>query len=370
MLGSWAPTAHACSCPESVAPRVFTPIWRDTDTRLIRESIELDCKQTSGRKLRCTWHSTHVYARAPERELARGLVRPPSAGMFEVLAATVSVDGVALELRAFEARDCWAHTGDQGQPLCARNGVPEREHYELAAAGVDGEVSVEITTEFELELVGWCPCLIDSPRHIVLGTGDERVGVNLVRPRAGLDELELEHIPASVATSVEISAPPRWDIHAGPLESRRPRLRAAHDERPLGGVWLSRETHIHGPLLGAGVGFGDRGFGVRPQLRAGWELLAKWVRVGGSLAAETDAREQLVLAPLFEGYSPVFGPLPSVGGGLGVPVMILPEVRPGFRVQLTLSWPVVSVVGNFDVYPGGSGWTQALRGTVLVQLSI
>lgn len=47
---------------------------------------------------------------------------------------------------------------------------------------------------------------------------------------------------------------------------------------------------------------------------------------------------------------------------------VWPDVRPGVRLQLTLSWPVLSIVGTFDAFPPIRGEPVAYYGAALTQL--
>ncbi len=118
-----------------------------------------------------------------------------------------------------------------------------------------------------------------------------------------------------------------------------------------------------GPLVGVGSRFDTRGI----RARFGYEVAApSWLIV--SAAVDTDFASVTTLAPLAEVASPnllVF--IPSVGVGAGVPVQLRSGSSPrvGFRGQLTLSFPVVSLVFPLDVYPGaprGDVWQAGLYG--------
>ena len=56
--------------------------------------------------------------------------------------------------------------------------------------------------------------------------------------------------------------------------------------------------------------------------------------------------------------------LPSLGLGLGVPIRLAPEARPGIRVQLRVS-VFASFVAPFDYFPGAN---ESTRVTLLGQV--
>jgi hypothetical protein len=354
--------AGACKCKGDNEVTVRTPMWRGPipegwpGIMLVRESVEVVCEQPSRTQLWCRWSSVHVYALPEPRVEVSGLIVAPPG---RPGAVEVRVDGVAQPGRPMAEADCWL-PGLDGPNGCDEYGVPADVVYEVHPDPSRDEVEVAISTTVDFDEIGqFCSCLmtVGEVRHRVIG-GPFSVGrLTLRRP---LDMVFAE----GVETEVRVEVPRAWRT-TRTVDWDNPDDPA---DQPFSGVAVTNDPVEHGPLLAGGVGFGDRGFGVRPQLRAGYEVFGDFL--GGSLAVESDLREQVSLVPLVELASPAALFVPSFGGGVGVPVMLVPEARPGFRLQLTISWIVVSVIGVFDVYPGGSGWAQALRGAVLVQLSI
>ena len=107
------------------------------------------------------------------------------------------------------------------------------------------------------------------------------------------------------------------------------------------------ERH-HGPLVAAGSQFHGRR--ARPWLRAGYE--ASWfTTMTHALTAETDLRRWTVVAATEVGTPKLGILIPAASVGVGVPVRVHPDLRPGARVQAGLSWSIVSLVGSFDAFP-------------------
>jgi hypothetical protein len=70
-----------------------------------------------------------------------------------------------------------------------------------------------------------------------------------------------------------------------------------------------------------------------------------------SLSVETDFREQLVLTPLTQYATPQILIIPSLGLGVGVPVQVLAEARPGLRLLVDLHFGPVGTALSWDHYP-------------------
>ncbi len=116
-----------------------------------------------------------------------------------------------------------------------------------------------------------------------------------------------------------------------------------------------------GPYLGIGARLDAEGF----RARFGYEAAAPWWVIW-SASAETNFDGTTTLVPLGEVASPdVMVVVPSVGLGAGVPVQFRSgaRTRVGVRMQLTVSFPVLSIVLPVDVFPGadsGQRWQVAL----------
>jgi hypothetical protein len=108
-----------------------------------------------------------------------------------------------------------------------------------------------------------------------------------------------------------------------------------------------------GVQLGVGARLGE---GSRFIARLGYQLAAPESFLH-SLSVETDFREQLVLTPLTQYATPQIFIIPSLGLGVGVPVQVLPEVRPGLRLLVDLHFGPVGAALSWDHHPrlrGGS----------------
>ncbi len=120
--------------------------------------------------------------------------------------------------------------------------------------------------------------------------------------------------------------------------------------RPAGVLTLG------GPQVAVGYGFGAaRG----ARVRLGYQLAAP-ERFLHSLSVETDLRGRWTVTPLSQVASDWYLIVPSVGFGVGVPVQVAPEVRPGVRVLADAHLGPLGLVINVDAYP-------ALRSNQTVQ---
>lgn len=117
-----------------------------------------------------------------------------------------------------------------------------------------------------------------------------------------------------------------------------------------------------GPVVGLGAGL-DSGT-VRGRL--GYEIAIPWWVIW-SAAVETDFQGTTTIVPLGEVATPdLIVLIPSVGLGAGVPVQIRSGAGTyvGARMQLTVSFPVLSLVVPVDVFPGAPTrtWQVGLLG--------
>lgn len=168
---------------------------------------------------------------------------------------------------------------------------------------------------------------------------------------------------------VTVRIPSAWEVGSSPDTSARTlpeatgwqvRREGAHAvaERRLEAAsapeWLNIALTRHKPWwipggvqLGVGARLGD---GSRFMARLGYQLAAPESFLH-SLSVETDFREQLVLTPLTQYATPQILIIPSLGLGVGVPVQVLPEARPGLRLLVDLHFGPVGVALSWDHYP-------------------
>jgi hypothetical protein len=117
-----------------------------------------------------------------------------------------------------------------------------------------------------------------------------------------------------------------------------------------------------GPLIGVGA----RLDAPEARGRLGYEVAYPWWLIY-SASVETSFKGRTTVVPVVEAATPNGAyVIPSVGLGAGVPVQFVSGqgARAGLRMQLTLSFPLVSVVFPVDVFPGAASdvWQAALFG--------
>jgi hypothetical protein len=175
--------------------------------------------------------------------------------------------------------------------------------------------------------------------------------------------------------------PARWggDVQYGPdhgkdrREGRRriarvTRARPTTDHYDEGGrITAQRPLRFEagGPIVAAGLGWSPEG--LRPRLRVGWELAWPKLLVH-SLVVETDARRRLTLIPAWELAIPEWHVVfPDLGVGLGVPVQLLPDARPGVRVQGRFGFWIFHIIGAWDHFPAIRGLPHENHGALMLQ---
>jgi hypothetical protein len=102
------------------------------------------------------------------------------------------------------------------------------------------------------------------------------------------------------------------------------------------------------------VGIGDRVDAGQLRARFGYEMAVPWWVIW-SASAETDFKGTTTLIALGEVASPdIIVIIPSLALGAGLPVQIRSgaATHVGVRMQLTVSFPVLSIVLPVDVFPG------------------
>lgn len=204
------------------------------------------------------------------------------------------------------------------------------------------------------------PSYVSTPaltRHLLLGD-----------PAPPTSRFQLRYFVAPIRTfsgaptlDVSLTLPASWTLMGArddaPVESlddgrvrRRQKVDPAiTDVLTIDVVLPSDGYRGGGPLIGIG-GTVDDSSHLRARL--GWEIAApSWLLT--SVVADTDFQNDLIITPQVIAATPsIMSFIPSLGGGLGVPIRVLPEVDVGVRIHMDLHWPVVAFVVALDIYPG------------------
>ncbi|WP_244219430.1 hypothetical protein [Corallococcus interemptor] len=117
-----------------------------------------------------------------------------------------------------------------------------------------------------------------------------------------------------------------------------------------------------GVQLGLGARLGD---GSRFMARLGYQLAAPESFLH-SVSVETDFREQFVITPLTQYATPQVAIIPSFGLGVGVPVQVLPDVRPGLRLLADLHFGPVGAALSWDHHPALREGTDSFSRLILL----
>lgn len=164
----------------------------------------------------------------------------------------------------------------------------------------------------------------------------------------------------------EVAAPRGWNIYGArgrrAKHGRRWRFSSAHPE-----LTGTNRGVIHGPVVAAGARFPKRR-DANLWLRGGWEV-ASFPSLAHSLVVESDI-ERVLIVPATEIGTPAMLFIPSLSVGVGVPIRVAPEFRPGARVTGGVNFPLVSVVGGYDHFPRYRGQAVERLGFIGLQFSI
>lgn len=164
----------------------------------------------------------------------------------------------------------------------------------------------------------------------------------------------------------EFEAPHSWNVY-GARGHRSCRGRRWVFSRPEANFKGRNRRLIHGPIVGAGVGFPKRR-DPHLWLRGGWEV-AYLPALTHSLAVESDI-ERVLVVPATEIGTPTLGILPSLSVGAGAPLRVAPEFRPGVRVSGSINHRFVSVIGGYDHFPRYRGQSVERFGFIGLQFGI
>ncbi|WP_240356472.1 hypothetical protein [Myxococcus eversor] len=222
-------------------------------------------------------------------------------------------------------------------------------------------------------------------RHVLLSPGPARAThwdidylLGPIRTWAGNPEL---HVTVRVPSTWEVGSSPDASARTAPVATD---WRLRHEgsqvvaERHLTAAsapeWLNVTLTKPVPWWtpgGVQLGLGLRSLdGIRLLARLGYQFAAPEAFLH-SFSAETDFHKQLVLTPLSQYATPQVAIIPSLGLGLGVPVQVLPDVRPGLRLLVDLHFGPVGAVLNWDHYPElGEGTDSFSQFLLLLQVGL
>ena len=164
----------------------------------------------------------------------------------------------------------------------------------------------------------------------------------------------------------EVRAPRAWNVY-GARGRRSGRGRRWSFSRSSPVLTGTNRAVVHGPVVGAGARFPKRR-DAHLWLRGGWQV-ASFPSMAHSLAVESDI-ERVLVVPATEIGTPAMFFLPSLSVGVGAPIRVAPEFRPGVRVTGGVNFPLISVVGGYDHFPRFRGQSVERLGFVGLQFSI
>lgn len=187
--------------------------------------------------------------------------------------------------------------------------------------------------------------------------------------RFGVGLVERAHRSDGFEHRLELVAPPGFDMEASPA-SGEPQLEVRMRSRP-------RHLSPGGPVLALGKVFGAvprRGIGASREAglvgRVGWEAFAP-ARVGHALSVDVTTGGAVTLAYLPQVMTSRWLVLPSLGIGIGLPVQLAPRLTSGLRVQASVAFPVIGLVGWVDLMaPVDLARDQPARGHLALQVAL
>ncbi|MCY1044554.1 hypothetical protein OV208_24770 [Corallococcus sp. bb12-1] len=247
--------------------------------------------------------------------------------------------------------------------------------------GREGELRVRGLMQLERRFLpsGYVWPAIQS-RHALLSPGPEQAShwdidylLGPIRTWAGNPTL---HITVRVPSAWEVGSSPDasartlpvatgWRLrHEGEHVVAERRLTAASAPEWLNVTLTKRKPWwtSGGVQLGLGARLGDES---RFMARLGYQFATPESFLH-SLSVETDFREQVVLTPLTQYATPQVAIIPSFGLGLGIPVQVLPEARPGLRLLADLHFGPLGAALSWDHYPALREGTDSFSRLILL----
>lgn len=350
--------AEACKCPVR-GTEISAPIVLAGTLQLIAEEVALRCDRAPLYYVACRWSARYR------------LRNPGDARRFDVAIRHVFGAAVTLALDATTVARTPARSDREQRRAADRDARQnEAEIHALWAAPSGGEVT--LTVDATVQVAPWeCTCIrsTNGRRHrwVSRKPGSEY----LIDYRPGTD---FSAAPSQFTATQDV--PAAWDpgTRRSAVDGRvvttevRPRvMSAANSAGESFSVARPLRLSAGGPVVGVGLGWSPEG--VRARVRAGWEVA--WPRLlVHSLVVETDARRRVMLVPALELTFPEwYLLLPDLGVGLGAPIQLVPEARPGVRVHGRLGWWMFAVIGSFDHFPAARGLPRERLGSLLLQAS-
>jgi hypothetical protein len=352
-----AAPAQACKCSNRDPPTLVRPEWpASSGLVLVSETIDLDCKTSHD----CHWRSVHVYQRSGPGEPARVPVRLPFSG-----SDPLQVRWGGLEVEPLD----WAWEDPRRTEMleaiyAERGRVPPSTPYNESGDDLGQMFWLEDDgqrTEIVLEIEGRPYSISEPPDE---GFQTERC--------CHYNALQLRHpwVPTYTqrgewvwvdehADAMAPSAQTQIDVelaHGLAVEHDGAEQRGEIELHGLSRPGLRWSVVDHGRLKGGPfIAAGGAILDANPARgRIGWEHAEPLPFLFYSAALETDFVRELTVVPAIElthGRTRVMWFVPCAGLGVGAPVQVLPDVRPGLRVQASLSWRVFSFLTIFDWLP-------------------
>ncbi len=372
----WAREARACKPFIQGPTHLFPPVALEPEVVVGPTTVQLDCRDQGGEglhpgRLRCRLRVTPRLENRSDRAVETVVLA--------ALAPSLGDERSTLGLASPAGKCEWSRpsSADERERWRARVGASAGDRFEFLDV-VAFELRLEPGESTELHLDGVVStirsingCAMPSihARHRLVSPDDTQAVLS-VHPPAGGTEVQYE---------IGVEVPTGWilDRRDPPSRSADRSRRSGFGRRRYGQSLRTRDSFDvtirraarfvrGGPLVGLGLDLGD---GVRPRLRAGWEVAAPWPFWMHGVAAESDLRSVTLVPSTQVASANTWVVFPSLGVGVGAPVRLWPRPRAGVRALISMHWPLVGVVGMLDVFPV-SGGRPDLRGGVMLQVGL
>jgi|SRR5215217_5721705 len=388
LLAAWPAVANVAASTRTPAAFTLSPGPVRTRSEVLSEMLDFDCAEAE-REAACRFEARYRLRNATsEAEVI-------DAAFLGLRTSEVSVrfDEEPLPVTQAQA-DPRGPTSEAGESAPARSSqehtfrrLTQRFGFTLTLPpGKEGELVVRGVVELERRFLpsGYVWPAVQA-RHVLLSPGPARTTrwdidylLGPIRTWAGNPEL---HVTVRAPSAWEVGSSPDASAQTAPVATD---WRLRHEgaqvvaERRLTAAsapeWLNVTLTKPEPWWtpgGVQLGLGVRSLdGTRLMARLGYQFAAPESFLH-SFSAETDFRKQLVFTPLSQYATPQVAIIPSLGLGLGVPVQVLPDVRPGLRFLVDLHFGPVGTVLNWDHYPAlGEGTDSFSQFMLLLQVGL